>query len=521
MLFTILTISILFLAAVAYYFFYLAPKLDPSNRAQDFIKSRRFKDAIVEYKKILDEKPFDFVTHYRLANLYLKLNDNDQAAIHLQRVLDIEKFNYEVDKFDVERKLAVISVDRDDVENTFKLYYEILKMYPNDRDALYHVAFISLGQEEFDIAQRYFDRLAKGSEGDFEIMFGAGICSYQNQKFNEAVDCFKNAIMARPDSDIGNLAYTLALIKKRDFRNALIYSNRLIGLSIDLQVKFVAMRCSAFIETYLKKYEESVKRFEELLEFTKKNEMQDEMMLTLYDIGFACQKAEYTKRGYDYWNDLSSLQRGYNDVQELIMTFRREMENNPQEERSAGTGETIVEKTEDWLSTPFHNDFLWGICNLKNDKGFNIRDIIGSAKVIVDGDAEYSDMSYSKDLLEKFGSLDTENFRIVANRVVNKIGYKVDQIMTTYRESDGVDFMATKKDTKEKTFVWVRRWKKTRVGEIPLRNFAQQVNDLKANIGLFVTTSDLTEEAQGRVKNLSKVKIIMPEELNGYLQGLL
>ena len=32
---------------------------------------------------------------------------------------------------------------------------------PGDEEALFHSAFISLGQEQFDYAQKYFERLAK------------------------------------------------------------------------------------------------------------------------------------------------------------------------------------------------------------------------------------------------------------------------------------------------------------------------------------------------------------------------
>jgi tetratricopeptide (TPR) repeat protein len=518
MLYTILTLMIVFLAGFAYYIFYLKPRLDPSNKAQEMIKNRRYKDAVIEYKKILDNKPFDFVTHYRLANIYLKMNEEDQAAIHLQRVIEINQFNYEVDKLDVQKKLAKIANDRDDIEVAFGYYYEILKMYPADYDAMYNVAFITLGHEEFDIAQKYFDRLVKNKTNNFEIMFGAGICSFQNQKINEAVDMFKYAVGMRPESEIANLAMILALMKKKDFRSAMIYANKLLGIAEDIYVKYIAYRCVAFLELHLKRYDDSVRKFEELLEFVKKNELQEEINLVLYDIGFACVKAEYTKRAYEYWNEISGSVHGFRDIQELVIMLRRELENASMPVAGA---DSISDKIDDWIESPFPIDFLWGICGLKSNKTFPIRDYLVSTKVVADSDPEYADVGYMKDLVERFSSLDTENFRIIANRLVNTMGYKVEQIMPTYRESDGIDFLAIKKDTKEKAFVWVRRWKKTRVGEIPLRNFAQMVNDMKASVGLFITTTNLTDEAQGTVKNLSKVKVIQPEELNYFLQGLL
>ena len=520
MIFVILSLATVFLAGFAYYIFYLGPRLDPSNRANEFIKSRRFGDAVIEYKKILDDKPFDFVTRYRLASLYFRMNEHDQAALHLEKIVENDKYNYEVEKSDVMRKLAHICSEREDIEGMFRYYYDIARMLPGDAEALYNLSFISLGQEEFDLAQRYFDRLVKIKENDFEVLFGAGICAHQNQKINESVAYFRQAAAIRGESEIANLGVIFSLMKKRDFRPAVGFAAKLSSMTSDPQVRYLALRCAAFLDVYMKKYDESVKKFEELLEMCKKNEMTEEYYMTMYDIGFACIKAELSKRAYDYWNELTSLQRNYNGVQELIMTLRREMDSDSSAERAA-VGDSITDLADDWLLNPFPQNFLWGICSLRSEKKFPIRDYLVSTKVSAEGDEEYSEYVSEKDLLEKFVKMDTENFRIIANRVVGKIGYKVDQILPSYRESDGVDFMATKKDTKEKTYVWVRRWRQTRVGEIPLRNFAQMVNDHKAAQGLFVTTASLTDEAMGTMSRLSKVQVVLPEELNSYLQGLL
>ena len=93
--------------------------------------------------------------------------------------------------------------------------------------------------------------------------------------------------------------------------------------------------------------------------------------------------------------------------------------------------------------------------------------------------------------------------------------------MQTYRESDGVDFLAVSLVSREKTLVWVRRWSKTMVGEITLRNFAQAINDSKAKQGIFITATDLTDAAKGNLNRLSKVTVIYPDQLNEFLRGLL
>ena len=97
----------------------------------------------------------------------------------------------------------------------------------------------------------------------------------------------------------------------------------------------------------------------------------------------------------------------------------------------------------------------------------------------------------------------------------------MDEILPSYREADGVDFLAVDPATRDKTLVWVRRWRDLRVSEIPLRNFAQAVNDAKAKQGLFITTSELSSVGEDAVKRLSKVRVVAPEELGNTLAGLI
>ena len=93
--------------------------------------------------------------------------------------------------------------------------------------------------------------------------------------------------------------------------------------------------------------------------------------------------------------------------------------------------------------------------------------------------------------------------------------------MQTYREADGVDFLAVNPETKDKVLIWVRRWTKTNVGEITLRNFAQAINDMKVKQGILITTADLTDIAKETLKQLSKILVIYPDEIEKLLRGLL
>lgn len=519
MLYVLLIIAIIFLAGFASYVFYFGPKMDPNNRAEEFIRNNNISEAILEYKKILDENPYDFVTNYRISKLYLNINKIDKAALHLEKVLDINKFNYEVEKLNVQKILAKIYLKRDEIEKAFMTYADILNMYPADEDALYNVAFMCLGQEEYDLAQKYFERLIKLKRTDFDIYFGAGMSSYQNQKINESVEYFKQSVAKKPDSEIANLSMIFSLWRKRDLRKAIGFIEKILKISKEIQLIFAVKRVEAFMLVSLKKTSEAVAKFEELLSFSKKNELIDEIYLILYDLGFSCLADEQTKKAYSYWNELEEVKKDYKGVSSLIMSLRKEMDSEENE-----FAESVFGKIDKWLREPFPKNFLWGICGLKSNEFIDVRRFIVSTS-ISEGDSDQNQnrtesiSSSGPDLIASYLKLDSETFRIVSNRALEKMGYKIDQILNTYKDFDGVDFIGKNKITGDLTFIGVRRWSKTKVGEIPLRNFAQQVNDMKAKKGLFVTTADLTEGAYNSLENLTKIEVVTSEQWNTYLQG--
>lgn len=287
----------------------------------------------------------------------------------------------------------------------------------------------------------------------------------------------------------------------------------------DPEILFVIMRLDAFISSHLKKPKEAVAKFEAVAEFAANNDFYNELQLAYYDLGYACINDEQTHKAYDYWNKLAELNRNYHGIQGLIMNLRREMSN----EINSPFDEKVTEKVAEWLEGAFPQNFLWEICGLKSEKKFNIKNYLFAMKTAYSPDnSSPSDiMHYADDMLSDFSQLDLENFKIISGKVIDKLGYRVNEILNSYKENDGCDFLATEKSTGNKVIVWVRRWKQTKVGEIPLRNFAQAVNDARAAVGLFITTNYLTDSAVSESKNFEKLKLVLPDELNSVLQRLM
>jgi len=523
MLLPSLITAFIFLGVIFFYVYYLAPRMNPLNRAENYIRQNMKAEAEIEYRKILERNPSNFLVHYKLADLYFNQDMIDQGVIHLEDIVRINKYNYEVDKLDVLKKLAKAYILRGDTEEGFQAYFDILGSYPGDEEALYEVSFIALGQEYFDLSYKYFDRLTNKTRKNFEVLFGSGVAAYQLKKINEASDYFKSALSLQPKSDIANLAMAFALREKKDFGSAISYLRTIVDNSEDKNAIFLAKRFMGILYYQAKKSDESVKIFEDLFEYTSKKDLTDEMAVVLYDLGFAYINDDKTEKAYQTWNQVYQIEMGYKNIQRLITVLRREMDSDPG--KRSESEDSVAKYAKNWLEDFFPENFLWDICGLKSDKDLNLKNIMVSTRILTGKDEKipgsFSATADDSDVIEKFWNLDVENFRITANRLVAKIGYRVDDILESYREPDGVDFMGRSLENKSSTLIWVRRWKGVQVGEIPLRNFAQAINDSKASQGLFVTTSSLTPPAVDSLSRLNKVTVIDPDQVSRLLSGIL
>ena len=523
MLVPVLVIAVVVLGVFVYYLYFLAPKWNPRNKAEQFLSSNKIEEAIIEYRRVIENYPMDVKVHNKLAGLYLKQDKIDQAVTHLERIVEINLYNSDVEKIDIFRLLAGLYLKREEYAKAFEKYYELLRDYPSDKEALYHVGFMALGQEIFDTAYRNLELLAKLENKNFEILFGAGIAALQSQRTTESIALFRDALALEPHSDIANLAMAFALYKKRDYKTSINYAKMVNDNSSDENALFIVKRLLAFLYVEVKKTPLTVKFMEELKEQCISNNWETELQTVLYDLGFAYLMDDKTEQTYNYWSQLYQLNRGYTNIQDFITRLRKEMDTKPgskfEETRS------VLGEIQQWKEKAFPDNFLWDICGLKSPETIELAGIISAMKTSGGRERKSADTGGdNKEVFIDFDDyykLDAESFRSISYRMCEKMGFVIDDILATYREADGVDFMAHTKDTKIKTLIWVRRWKGTVIGEIPLRNFAQAVNDLKAKQGYFITTSPLTQAGEAALSNLAKVTVIYPEEVAKMLKGIM
>jgi len=534
MLIPVLVATIITLGIVVFYLYFLAPRFNSDLKAEQLVNEKRYDEAIIEYRKTLEKYPLDSALNYKIATLLLQVDRIDEALSYLEKVIEINVYNAEVQKIDVLKLLATLYMKKDDKEKVFEAYYYLLQDYPSDPEALYHTGFLALGQELFDFAFKQLSNYCKIDSKRFDAFFGAGIAALQGQRLSEAIDHLKQSLLLKNHSDIGNIAMAFALYRKRDYKTAVNYANIIVENSRDDNAILIAKRILGTIFIELKKTPMATKLFEELKQLTIEKEWSDEQKVILYDLGFIYLLDDKTDQAYETWNSLYQLDRGYRNVQDLITRLRKEMDIKLSS--SFDTSASVLNDIAEWKENLFPADFVWRICGLRSrehhdlnliiSKINNMSSPVGSAGS-VEKKSEKSDLMSNSgfqdggDGFQKLYKLDVETFRSMAYRITEKLDLVIDEILNTYRDTDGVDFMAKSKDGKKKVLVWFRRWEGSTLGEIPLRNFAQEINDSKASSGYFITTASLSSAGQSALDNLGKVSVVGPEELARLMKGVM
>jgi len=518
-----IVIVTIILSTVALYFVYAAAKNNLKNRAELFLAENRIDEAIAEFKKVIELQPYNVSIHWRLAELYLKQNKTDMAIDRLESIVSIAQYTAEVKKETVVKLLADLYLKKDDKLRAFELFYDLLNDYPSDTEGLYQVGFLSLGQELFDVAYKHLELLSRIKKDNFEILFGAGIAALQSNKISEAALLFKDALSVKSDSDIANIAMAFVLYKKTDFKSAVDYVRSVINNSKDNNAVFIAKRLLAFIHMEMMNFTLAIKLFEELREDCFNNGLEDELKIVLYDIGFANLADNKNDEAHSAWNQLFLMDRSFRNTIDLVTRLRQEMD--PKSGSKTDNQKPVITELGKWKRNVFPENFLWNICGLKSDDEMDLQAIISAERIatnnmqrdISDSDEDKISLSTIDDIYK----LDIDTFERVSYRLCGKLGFTVDAVLDTYHSSDGIDFLATQKDSKAKTLIGIRRWKDTNVGEIPLRNFAQAINDAKAKQGYFITTSPLSAAGTSALNSLEKIKVILPEEIVKHLKGLI
>ncbi len=190
------------------------------------------------------------------------------------------------------------------------------------------------------------------------VLFGAGIASYQTQRITEAAEYFRQALLLEPNTQVTNLAMAFALQRKRDFKNAIIHAKLVANSSSERDAIIISKRLLGLLYFQSRDYDSAISVYEELLDYIKQNDLQDELVVILYDMGFVCIRGENLQQAYEYWNQIYLFDRNYRNVQHLTTLLRKEMDSEVKKKLEPLT-DSVQNYVDDWIKDTFPEDFMW------------------------------------------------------------------------------------------------------------------------------------------------------------------
>ncbi len=527
------------IALAAFYAFYIGPKLNPMNRGKKFLSEGNIDEALLEFNRAVENDPENHEAHFHLANLYLKKEVSLKVEEHFKRVLEINKFNQDIEKFDILQKLGKIQFEMNKLEKAFFSFKKVLEIYNSDYIANYHIGLIYAGQLLYDDAINYFKKTIKARPNDINARVNAALCLSQIDKLDHAINVLHEASKLAPDNMNIKFYLGIAFFISKSFKRSIEFLLEVLKNTEDKTRKYFCYRLIGVSYFFTGKFDNVKEIVDNGIEFLKLNSMIEEYKQILFDYCmFYVLKNEW-KNASEKIMILHTIDSYFEYVDEIIeyLEFKQKSEQEEEEENIEDVSPAIASyykaaqhvlglKAEDnveerqtkimkdikewWMEDFIPDSFLWKLGGLTSSKPFNLKVISGKEK-IDDIKEEAKKMSFSSKLNE-FIRMDRQKFQNVGRNIISKLGMTIVREnfrpdLSGFVEGDGIDFVGKENDEEGKhVLIQIRRWDHGKVGEIPLRNMTQSMSVERTQKGIFIVPAELTTGAQkfnDKMKNIS------------------
>lgn len=505
----IFILLVLILAGVSFYIFSL--RKDPVEIAIALAREGNYLDARGILRSKLEKQPDNPKLHYAMALTYQMEGDEDNYIQHLLELYRMRKTVPQLSFFEILNKIADYYYRQDNYVEAIRYYEESLRFYKNNVEALARLAFLYAGQEMFEKADLYFQRLTGIAPNNTEFLLGRGIvCSILNRK--EAIEIFQTVLKNDPENIPALLFLGIEYYRKRiNDENFIERLEKAISNLDTPELRYIFHKLLMGLYYRVKNFRKGIQHANTALQLLLKE-------------GFF--KEEYYMRiatailsilGMDLENAHEHLfileSRDLNDpTVTKLADYRLQVEEGviqPGDVSPAGFDFQHFANT--WMDKLFTLDFVYSISNLKmgikidpGALGENTRDSLKNFDKKIDYE------SY----INQFVSLGKQQFQEICSKIVSYMGYEMIKPLAP-DDNEGFDCLAQNIEGKKAVFK-IRQWKNQSISDIYIRNFQNKLNELKAQEGFLISAGRLTQGAEQTVQNLKRIKVFTPEEF-GYL----
>lgn len=514
----IISIILVLIAIGLIVYFAIFNRKDIVEQAIELAESGMFTDARGLIRSKLDKDPNNTILNRAMIRIYHLEGDEHNELDYMIQLYRIGKSTPELPLPILANQIAAIYYKNEQYNEAFQFYRDALRLVPDNEEALARLAFLCVGQEKFDIADRFFSKLVALRPNVFEYRLGRGICLSQLRR-KEALSEFDAAIGIAPDNLTANLFAGIEGLLQGAIDQSMARLKHAVELGPEPEVEYIIHKAITSLAYQRMDYNTALKHAEKALQISLDENWNKEE----YDArtSVACMAILAGDLETANENLLTLEMRNMNDQRIINLSdYRMNVEEGliPAGEPSPA-GFNFRNFMNDWTRSRFTSSFIFQISGMKMDRSIDVDSLItqeGPPKV-----SRRSSEINMGELIGRFNQLKGQSFETVCRKIVLTFGYKVISILP-YREGDGLDILAQlATDKSQRALFEIRKWENQPISDIFLRNMQNQLNVNKAQLGFVIAAARLTDGAATALQTLSKIKVINEEELATLLSQVL
>lgn len=175
-------------------------KYDKSYNAHKILgeiyeKEGGMRKAIDEYVKVLDLKPSDYVTYFKISTLLKELGKKDEA-IQMLKILVKRK----PELVEANKMLAELLLEEKKYKQAITIYVQAIKYDPNDAQMYYDLGIAYSRMNEFSLAKECFKKAVEEDSNYYNAFYRLGQISLLYRDIESAEKYFLESIYGETES---------------------------------------------------------------------------------------------------------------------------------------------------------------------------------------------------------------------------------------------------------------------------------------------------------------------------------
>ena len=161
------------------------------TRSYSYEKEKKFTEAAAELKEIYDESSYEI--NLRLGWLTYKAGSHIESMDYYQKAITLKPYA-------IEARFGYVSPasSTGNWNQVEEQYMKILSIDPENTSANYWLGMICYNREEYDIALKYFEKVANLYPFDYDSTIMYAWTSYKMGNLREAKVLFQKALLISP-----------------------------------------------------------------------------------------------------------------------------------------------------------------------------------------------------------------------------------------------------------------------------------------------------------------------------------